>query len=71
MDFVGILPHAEPPDSMKFLIALIALISGCQANPNQPVELGTVKWSRELKKSLGASKASGKPVFLLFQEVPG
>jgi len=41
------------------------------AEPDQPVELGTVKWSRDLDAALEASKKSAKPVFLLFQEVPG
>ena len=36
-----------------------------------PVELGTVKWSRDYAAGLEAVKESGKPMFLLFQEVPG
>ena len=35
------------------------------------IEVGTVKWGRDLDAALAASKASGKPVFVLFQEVPG
>lgn len=30
-----------------------------------------MKWGRDLAEALAASKKSGKPVFLLFQEVPG
>ena len=56
---------------MKILFAFLALLITCQATPGQPIELGTVKWSRDLEKSLAAAKVSGKPVFLLFQEVPG
>ncbi|MEL7338105.1 MAG: VPGUxxT family thioredoxin-like (seleno)protein, type 2, partial [Planctomycetota bacterium] len=36
-----------------------------------PVEIGTVKWNRDLDAAYAESKKSGKPVFLLFQEVPG
>jgi hypothetical protein len=36
-----------------------------------PVEIGKVAWLRDLEEGLSQSKASGKPVFLLFQEVPG
>lgn len=36
-----------------------------------PVEIGTVKWSRDLDAAYASSKKTGKPVFLLFQEVPG
>ena len=38
---------------------------------SQPIEVGTVSWGRELTEALTASEASGKPVFALFQEVPG
>lgn len=38
---------------------------------NNPVEIGTVKWNRDLDAAFAASKKTGKPVFLLFQEVPG
>ncbi len=34
-------------------------------------EAGTVDWGRDLAKGLEAGRASGKPVFLLFQEIPG
>lgn len=37
----------------------------------QPEELGRVAWEREFEKARAASKRSGKPILLLFQEVPG
>lgn len=37
----------------------------------QPVEVGTVTWLRDLDGALSRATASGKPVFALFQEVPG
>lgn len=38
---------------------------------DQPVELGQVEWQRNFELGLAESKRSGKPVLLLFQEVPG
>lgn len=38
---------------------------------SQPVETGTVEWMRELNDALAASAETGRPVFALFQEVPG
>ena len=56
---------------MRFLLVFLLFVSGCNGGEKQPIEIGTVKWSRDLNKSLTAAKTSGKPVFLLFQEVPG
>lgn len=42
--------------------------SFCQKNP---VELGDVHWYRDLTKAQLASKQSAKPIFILFQEIPG
>ncbi len=44
-----------------------------QAAPSsvQPVEIGNVRWGRDVDVGLTEAKESGKPVFLLFQEVPG
>ncbi|MEM7228933.1 MAG: VPGUxxT family thioredoxin-like (seleno)protein, type 2 [Planctomycetota bacterium] len=38
---------------------------------DQPVELGQVNWGRNLDSALQTSKSTGKPVLLLFQEIPG
>ncbi len=47
--------------------------AGCQPYGRQenPVEVGKVKWQRDYESAMAAAKKSGKPVFLLFQEVPG
>jgi hypothetical protein len=37
----------------------------------QPIEVGTVDWMRELDEALELSKQTSKPIFALFQEVPG
>ena len=41
---------------------------GCASNP---VEVGKVEWGRDLEEALAESQKSKKPVFALFQEVPG
>lgn len=38
---------------------------------SQPKELGKVKWLRDLKVATSQSAKESKPIFLLFQEVPG
>ncbi|MEM8954960.1 MAG: thioredoxin family protein, partial [Verrucomicrobiota bacterium] len=41
------------------------------AAEKNPIEAGTVTWSRDLDAAFAKSKETGKPVFLLFQEIPG
>jgi hypothetical protein len=50
---------------------LAALSFSCSAAPEQPIEVGKVNWQRDFDAALASSKESGKPVFVLFQEVPG
>lgn len=50
------------------MLALFALIVGVA--PSHP-ELGRISWLRDLEVARAQSKASGKPVLLLFDEVPG
>lgn len=38
---------------------------------NQPVELGDVKWNRDFDKAVAESRTTGKPLMVLFDEVPG
>lgn len=56
-----------------FLTALLALFeASCSAtDAAQPEEAGTATWLRDLDTALAASAKSGKPVFALFQEIPG
>ena len=43
-----------------------------QSNPQRnPPELGRVNWGRDLDSALAESAKTGKPVLLLFQEIPG
>jgi hypothetical protein len=39
--------------------------------PQPPVELGTIDWFRDFEAGLAEVKETGKPMLLLFQEVPG
>jgi hypothetical protein len=41
------------------------------SSPQQADELGLVRWERNFDAALGASAADGRPLFVLFQEVPG
>ncbi|NJM38350.1 MAG: thioredoxin family protein [Akkermansiaceae bacterium] len=45
----------------------------CSSEPvsANPVEVGKVAWERDYHTAVKSSKDSGKPIFLLFQEVPG
>lgn len=47
--------------------AIIRPING----DTNPEELGDVKWERNLDEAIKSAKTSTKPIFLLFQEVPG
>lgn len=56
-----------------FLLVGIAMSTAqTRTNPSiQPTELGKVSWYRDYDQALKSSKESGKPVLILFQEVPG
>ena len=59
--------------SIPFLGVFFALLLSInlQASNGNPVELGEVNWLRDFGEGLTVSATSKKPVFLLFQEVPG
>jgi len=43
-----------------------------QSTPtNNPIELGKINWLRDYDTALAKSKEKGKPILILFQEVPG
>jgi hypothetical protein len=39
--------------------------------PERSVEMGTVDWNRNLDSAIKLSSQTGKPLFVLFQEIPG
>ncbi|HEY1048175.1 MAG TPA: VPGUxxT family thioredoxin-like (seleno)protein, type 2 [Prosthecobacter sp.] len=51
------------------LLVVFQMVS-CNAT-SSPIEAGTVTWGRDLDAALALSRQSGKPVFALFQEIPG
>lgn len=63
---------------MKYLFAFLGMLmmnisfsSPITANNDPYVELGKVDWIRDLDQGIAQSKQKNKPIFLLFQEVPG
>ena len=56
--------------AIMIVLTICATAYGSQAAPN-PVEVGNVDWGRDFDAALKMSAESGKPVLVLFQEVPG
>lgn len=60
---------------MKLLAPLLLItLMACSSREeafSAPPEVGTVNWQTDHDKAFALSEKSGKPVFLLFQEVPG
>ena len=60
---------------MKFITTLIILSIGMTAfggeARNNPIEVGDVRWGRDLDAAFEHSAKTGKPVLVLFQEIPG
>lgn len=56
-----------------FIITTMTAYSQLSFSPpkDNPVELGQVNWLRNYDEAIRASKTQNKPVFILFQEVPG
>ena len=52
------------------VLVICATAYGSPATQN-PIEVGSVNWGRDFDAALSMSAESGKPVFVLFQEVPG
>lgn len=55
---------------MKFVFLLI-LFPILMTAQNNPVELGDVHWLRSMEEAQMKSKKEGKPILILFQEIPG
>ncbi|GHC66424.1 hypothetical protein GCM10007100_37840 [Roseibacillus persicicus] len=58
---------------MKLLLPFLfsTLVACSTPNPPTPPEIGAVRWQTDHDKALAEASRTGKPVFLLFQEVPG
>lgn len=55
--------------SFTLLVVATALAAQDQVNPEK--ELGQVHWARDFDAALARASKESKPVFLLFQEIPG
>ncbi len=55
---------------MKIMLLIMLLPTMMMAQKN-PVELGEVHWLRSMEEAQSKSGAEGKPIFILFQEIPG
>jgi len=70
----GISLGLGPPICMTRMILAFGLMTSsvaCASPELQPEAVGKVRWGRNLNAALATSRHSGKPVFALFQEVPG
>ena len=56
---------------MKNLILVSTLYFCTSLFAQQPIELGKVDWLRDMDLAQKQAKEDNKPIFLLFQEVPG
>ena len=56
---------------MILIILAVSVTAYGSETKNNPIELGDVHWGRDFDAALKVSATTGKPVFLLFQEVPG
>ena len=59
--------------SLAFVLAaaVSAAAIPARAATNPEPELGLVRWGRDLEQALASARAGGKPVLVLFDEVPG
>ena len=55
----------------SYLVLMVLPVSCTADTVIQPEEAGKVMWGRDLDAALASSKQTGKPVFALFQEIPG
>lgn len=67
--FIGIL--FTLPSFINSTHSKTSKIHFSKVEKTQPEELGKVNWQRDFDSSFAEAKQSGKPIFILFQEVPG
>lgn len=57
---------------LTIVLTLIILFTSFSAEAiKNPIEVGNVHWGRDFDAALKKSANTGKPVLVLFQEVPG
>lgn len=57
--------------SIAFVLTALTLAHGPALALSNPVEAGDVRWSRDFEGALARSAETGRPVLVLFQEIPG
>ena len=64
--------RAQPhPEATPTAASPADTVAPPRSTPDQPEELGAVTWRRDFEAARASSRASGKPMFVLFTEVPG
>jgi hypothetical protein len=63
-------PETTPAETFNSSVESATTISTSKC-PDNPEELGAVCWNRQMDSATVQSKATGKPILILFQEVPG
>ena len=53
------------------MVLAISVTAYADLSPQNPVEVGDVRWGRDFEAALKKSAESGKLVLVLFQEIPG
>jgi len=56
---------------VPFLPSVVLGLAGATLPGDGPVELGRVDWLRDHDQAFAEARRTGKPVLLLFQEIPG
>jgi len=57
---------------LAFMMVLaISATVYAESATNNPIEVGNVRWGRDFDAALKKSAEAGKPVLVLFQEIPG
>lgn len=56
---------------MLLYLVPCVLALGMTGEQDPPSELGRVEWRRDFDVAMAAAKTTGKPVVVLFDEVPG
>ncbi len=59
------------PSEQSGSLAATGAPSSVRPRVNQAEELGQVNWGRDLDDAKAKSAETGKPILVLFQEVPG
>ena len=68
------MPHATllvSPLMLPLAACAAALAAPTAPAGDAPVELGAVAWGRDVDLAFERARAAGRPLLLLFQEVPG